>query len=156
MADVDGDNDGCCCWCLAGNPRAWAVALSTGDNEAFAAFREPFFSVRKSLLIQMVRNNASSERELSMKTTFSADRISGIKVRLPMELLPVYFFVIRIGSQLSTLDKKHRNVVPSTQTKSGEKEYVVNGNVRNRKEKKRQVDLPGTSRVPFSKLAVEE
>jgi hypothetical protein len=38
-----------------------------------------------------------------------------MKVRLPMELLPVYFFVMRMGSQLSTFDKKHRNVVPSTQ-----------------------------------------
>ena len=38
----------------------------------------------------------------------------GVNVLYPIKLLlPVYFFVILIGSQFNTLDKKFLNVVPS-------------------------------------------
>jgi len=48
---------------------------------------------------------------------FSAERTRGTKVLFPMELFPVYFLVIRMGSQFRTLDSSVRKVVPSVKNK---------------------------------------
>lgn len=70
-------------------------------------------SIRISLLTHTARNSRKSCWDMSMKMAFSAVRTRGTKVLFPMELFPVYFLVILIGSQFRTFESRVRKVVPS-------------------------------------------
>lgn len=66
-----------------------------------------------SLFTHTARSSLRSCWDMSIKIAFSGVRTRGTKVRLPMELFPVYFLVILMGSQFSTFDNNVRSVVPS-------------------------------------------
>ena len=61
----------------------------------------------------MLRNSRSLICDSSMNSELSLVMTNGTKVLLPIELQPVYFLVILIGSQFNALDRYVRRVVPS-------------------------------------------
>ena len=67
-----------------------------------------------------------------------------------MELLPLYFFVILIGSQFNTVDKKFRNVFPVMRNENDSYETIERKEGRKKERKKEKEDEMAPSVQTFS------
>mmetsp|Transcript_14490 Transcript_14490/g.43543 ORF Transcript_14490/g.43543 Transcript_14490/m.43543 type:complete len:524 (+) Transcript_14490:220-1791(+) len=90
-----------------------AMPLAPGLKRGPTPFGTRLERDDSSLARKAASRSASSFADWRPRSMFSGVRSHGAKMRLPMQLLPAYFFVMRMGSQFSFSERYERSVVPA-------------------------------------------